>query len=149
MAMANYALKVVTPDGEVWSGETSSCVIPGLDGYFGVWKGHAPLISGLEQGTLMIEHAAEHRIQFIAVGGGFVEINHDGVTVLAESAELAGDIDVRRAEDAEKRARERLQQFYSQNDTEVDMDRALFALKKAMVRREAARKEGEKRTHMF
>lgn len=149
MSTAKYALKVVTPDGEVWSGETTSCVIPGLDGYFGVWKGHAPLISGLEQGTLMIEHPEEHRIRFIAVGGGFVEIGKDGVTVLAETAEQAGDIDILRAEEAEKRARERLQKFYSQQDLEVDIERAIFALKKAMVRREAAKKEGEKRTHMF
>ncbi len=149
MATASYSLKVVTPDGEVWSGETTSCVVPGLDGYFGVWKGHAPLISGMEQGTLMIEHPAEHRIRFIAVGGGFVEIGKDGVTVLAETAEQAGDIDVRRAEEAEKRARERLQQYYSQNDLNVDIERAVFALRKAMVRKEAAKKEGEKRTHMF
>jgi F-type H+-transporting ATPase subunit epsilon len=149
MATASYTLKVVTPDGEVWSGETTSCVVPGLDGYFGVWKGHAPLISGMEQGTLMIEHPEEHRIQFIAVGGGFVEINADGVTVLAESAEQAGDIDVHRAEEAEARARERLTKFYSQNDMEVDVERAMFALRKAMVRRDAAKKEGEKRTHMF
>ena len=46
-------------------------------------------------------------------------------------------------------ARERLQAYYSQNDLNVDIERAIFALKKAMVRREAAKKEGEKRTHMF
>lgn len=149
MSTAKYDLKVVTPDGEVWSGQTTSCVIPGLDGYFGVWKGHAPLISGLEQGTLMIEHPEEHRIQFIAVGGGFVEINADGVTVLAETAEQAGDIDMLRVDEAEKRARERLQKYYSQPEMEIDMERAMFALKKAMVRRDAVKKEGEKRSHMF
>ena len=149
MATAKYDLKVVTPDGEVWSGQTTSCVIPGLDGYFGVWKGHAPLISGMSEGTLMIEHPEEHRIQFIAVGGGFVEINAQGVTVLAETAEQAGDIDVLRAENAELRAREMLQKYYAQQDMAIDVEDAMFALRKAMVRRDAAKKEGEKRTHMF
>ena len=97
MPTAEMELKVVTPDGEVWAGQATSVVIPGLDGYFGVWRGHAPLVAGMDIGAVLIKTPEEHVVKFIAVTGGFVEVNQHGVTILAETAELAEDIDVIRA----------------------------------------------------
>jgi F-type H+-transporting ATPase subunit epsilon len=133
--MANdFAVRVVTPDGEVWSGRATSVVLPGLDGYFGVWKDHMPLIAGLDVGSLMIKTPTEHVVTFMAVSGGFAEVSRDGVTVLAESAELASNIDVIRATQSEERARERLAKMFH----DVDVSRAEVALKKASNRRKVA-----------
>jgi F-type H+-transporting ATPase subunit epsilon len=142
MPATAYKLKVVTPDAEIWSGEATSAVIPGLDGYFGVWAGHVPLISGMEVGAVLIKTPAEHVVQLVAVSGGFVEVSNEGVTVLAESAELAADIDVIRADKALERARERLSKHFA----DIDVGRARVALGKALNRRRVADKARQQPT---
>ncbi|MBN2082066.1 ATP synthase F1 subunit epsilon [bacterium] len=142
MPTAELELKVVTPDGEVWAGQATSVVIPGLDGYFGVWRGHAPLVAGMDIGAVLIKTPEEHVVKFIAVTGGFVEVNQRGVTVLAENAEMAEDIDVIRADKALERARERLSKHFS----DIDVERAQVALTKALNRKRVAERAKEKRT---
>ena len=144
MPTREFELKVVTPDHEVWRGMATSVVVPGLDGYFGVWSGHAPLIAGMDIGAVLIKTTDEHVINFVAVGGGFVEIGAAGVTVLAENAELGGDIDVNRADKALERARERLSKHFS----DIDIERARVALNKALNRKRIAERAREKRTSM-
>jgi F-type H+-transporting ATPase subunit epsilon len=130
--MANdFAVKVVTPDGEVWSGRATSVVVPGVDGYFGVWKDHMPMIAGMETGALWIKTPQEHVLTLLAVDGGFVEVARDGVTVLAESAQLGEDIDVVAVNREEEAARARIAQHFG--DVEVEL--ANVALKKALNRR--------------
>ena len=140
-----FAVRVVTPDGEVWRGQATSVVVPGLDGYFGVWAGHAPLVSGMEIGAVMIKTPEEHVINFIAVSGGFVEVKPDMVTILAESAELGQDIDTNRATNAEERARERLSQHFA----DIDIPRAEVALRKALNRKRIAERAKAKPTQLF
>jgi F-type H+-transporting ATPase subunit epsilon len=143
--MANdFAVNVVTPDGAVWSGRATSVVVPGIDGYFGVWAGHMPLIAGLDVGALWIKTPSEQVITLVAVNGGFVEVNREGVTILAESAELADSIDITRASKAEERARERLAKVFH----DVDVSRAEVALKKASNRRKVAETARARPTHM-
>src|SRR5438552_3199625 len=113
MADSEFNLKVVTPDGPVWEGATVSVVIPGLDGYFGVWKGHMPLIAGLDIGTVMVKIPGERYILYVAVGGGFVEVNRESVAILAETASVADQIDVAHAGAVEQAAREKLSKFFS------------------------------------
>ena len=137
-------LRVVTPDGEVWRGAATSVVIPGLDGYFGVWAGHAPLMAGMDVGAVLIKTPDEHVIHFVAVGGGFVEISREGVTVLAESAELADEIDAIRADKALERARERLSKHFA----DIDVPRAEVALRKALNRKRVAERAALKPTTM-
>lgn len=139
-----FHVKVVTPDGEVWSGDAVSVVVPGLDGYFGVWAGHMPLLAGMDTGSLMIKTPGEHIISLVAVNGGFVEVNKDGVTVLAESAELGENIDINRASKAEERARERLSKSFAN----VDIERAQVALKRATNRRRVAEQASSRPTSM-
>jgi F-type H+-transporting ATPase subunit epsilon len=140
-----FGLRVVTPEGEVWSGIAESVVVPGLDGYFGVWKGHSPLIAALDVGAVMIKVPGESAISFVAVTGGFVEVNPEGVTILAESAELGEEIDLVRAQDAEKRARERLEKFFS----ETDVNRAMESVRRAIARKHIAERVKQKPTQMF
>jgi F-type H+-transporting ATPase subunit epsilon len=144
MSHTEFTMRVVTPDGEVWSGTATSVVVPGLDGYFGVWAGHAPMISGLDVGAVLIKTPEEHVIKFIAVAGGFVEVQPGAVTVLAESAELGEDIDVIRADSALERARERLSHHFA----DIDVNRAQVALNKALNRKRVADRAKAKPTSM-
>lgn len=143
MARAEFDVKVVTPEGEVWAGKSVSAVVPGTDGYFGVWKGHAPLIAGMKVGAVMLMDA-DSVIHLVAVGGGFVEVDGEGVTILAESAELADSIDTIRADHAYDRARARLKEHFS----EIDLERAEVALRKALNRKHVANRAKEKPTSM-
>jgi F-type H+-transporting ATPase subunit epsilon len=143
--MANdFAVKVVTPDGEVWSGRATSVVIPGLDGYFGVWKDHVPTIAGMDTGALWIKTPEEHVITLLAVDGGFVEVGRDGVTVLAESAQLGSEIDVIAATKEEEAARAGLAQHFS----DIEVARSEVALKKALNRKRVADLAKSKPTQM-
>lgn len=144
MPTTEFNMRVVTPDGEVWQGRATSTVIPGLDGYFGVWAGHMPLIAGMGIGSVEIKTPEEHVITLLAVAGGFVQVDKGGVTVLAESAELAGDIDVIRASTAEERAREHLSLEFS----DIDVERARVALEKALNRKRVAERARQKPTEL-
>jgi F-type H+-transporting ATPase subunit epsilon len=128
MADSEFNLKVVTPDGPVWEGAAVSVVVPGLDGYFGVWKDHVPLIAGLDIGTVMVKVPGERYILYIAVGGGFVEVNRDSVSILAESAAVADQIDVASAGAEEQAARERLSHYFSTVDRELAENELRMAL---------------------
>ncbi|MCH7471482.1 ATP synthase F1 subunit epsilon [bacterium] len=145
MPTGEFNVRVVTPDGEAWSGRATSVVIPGSDGYFGIWRGHFPLIAGMDAGAVMLKTPEEHVISLIAVSGGFVEVGRDGVTILAESAELGEEIDVIRASSSEERARERLSAQFA----DIDVQRAQVALNKALNRERVAERAKAKPTSML
>lgn len=133
--MANtFMVKVVTPDGEVWSGPAVSVILPGQGGYLGVWPGHEPLVTVMDIGSLLIKTPSEQVITLLAVAGGFAQVTGSEVTILAESAELAEQIDTIRATKSEERARERLSGKFA----DVDIERAQVALRKASARRRVA-----------
>ncbi len=144
MALADFDVRVVTPDGEVFSGRTTSVVVPGVDGYFGVWRGHAPLIAGMDIGMVLIMGAPDRVVHVVAVSGGFVEVKGGAVTILAESAELGDEIDTIRADKALDRARERLSEHFA----EIDAERAEVALRKALNRKRAVERMKEKPTSL-
>jgi F-type H+-transporting ATPase subunit epsilon len=125
------ALEIVTPDRSLVREDVDEVELPGSEGYFGVLPGHTPLLSMLKVGELWYRIGQEKR--YLAVAGGFVEVLPDRVTVLAQVGERAEDIDVARAEAAKRRAEERLA-----NPMDVDLDRARFALARALVRIQVA-----------
>src|SRR5688500_8206011 len=141
---ADFDVKVVTPDGEVWSGRATSVVVPGLDGYFGVWKDHMPMIAGMDVGALWIKTPQEHVLTLLAVDGGFVEVNREGVTVRAESAELADDINVIAATREEEEARGKLAHHFG----DIEVERAQVALNKALNRKRVAEMAKTRPTQM-
>jgi F-type H+-transporting ATPase subunit epsilon len=129
-------LVVVTPERELLRESVVEVTIPGLEGELGVLPGHAPLITELGIGELNYRTATARQPSSLAVIRGFAEVLPDRVTVLAETAERAAEIDVARAEAAKARAEKRL----ASNDPNIDWDRATIALQRSLIRIQVARK---------
>jgi F-type H+-transporting ATPase subunit epsilon len=127
-------LIVVTPVKQVVRAKVVETTMPGLDGELGILPGHAPLITELGIGELTYRKSGGG--ESLAVIRGFAEVLQDRITVLAETAELAAEIDVARAEAAKARAEQRL----AANDSNIDWDRATVALQRALIRIQVARK---------
>jgi len=100
-------VEIVSPSGRVFHGDARGVIAPGTEGSFEVLKNHAPMIASFEVGTIDISLQSGDRIRF-ATSGGFLEVLNNTVTILAETAELASDIDVERARESERKALERL-----------------------------------------
>jgi F-type H+-transporting ATPase subunit epsilon len=121
-------LVIVTPERQVLNESVSEVTMPGADGYLGVLPGHAPLITELGVGELTYK-TKNGESGLLAVMSGFAEVLPDRVSVLAETAEFAEDIDVKRAEAALKRAQDRLAK-----GGDIDWDRATLSLQRALIR---------------
>jgi F-type H+-transporting ATPase subunit epsilon len=120
-------LEIVTPDRLLVNEQVDEVQIPGTEGYFGVLPGHTPMLSALAVGEMWYRQGQEKT--FVSVANGFCEVLPDKVTVLAQLAERAEEIDVARAEEAKRRAEERLKVA-----KDVDYDRARLALQKSLAR---------------
>jgi F-type H+-transporting ATPase subunit epsilon len=129
--MKSFKAKILTPDGPVFDGQVIGIQVPGEDGRFEVLANHAPLISSLSVGAIRIRTGKESKI--FAVSGGVIEVLKNNVTVLASAAESADAIDIKRAEEARKRAEERLREKH------FDHVRAEAALMRAINRITVAR----------
>ncbi len=132
MSDKEFDVKIVTPDKIFFDSKGTMVEFNTTEGEIGVYPEHIPLTTIIAPGVLTIH--TDKGLKTAALHSGFTEIRKDKVTFLAEIIEWAEDIDVERAEEAEKRARERL----SGKQMSVDIKRAEFALKKAIVRRSAA-----------
>lgn len=129
-------LVVVTPEKQLLRAKAVEVQLPGADGYLGILPGHAPLITELGIGELSYHDSSGKESAHIAIIRGFAEVLPDRVTVLAETAEFAEEIDVARAEAAKARAEQRL----ASGDSNIDWDRAMVALQRALIRIQVARK---------
>ncbi|MGE0703836.1 MAG: F0F1 ATP synthase subunit epsilon [Vicinamibacterales bacterium] len=125
-------LQIVSADRSLVDEVVDEVQIPGADGYFGVLPGHTPLLALLGAGELWYRKGQEKR--YLSIAFGFAEVLPDRVTILAQIAERADEIDVARAEQAKKRAEERL----NQPAADVDYERARIALLKSLVRLQVA-----------
>lgn len=131
--MATLRLEVVTPARTVIEAEAESITVPGAQGRLGFLAGHAPIVAGLSLG--IVEYGPAHgEKQRMAITGGFVEVADNKVSVLADAAELAGEIDVARAMAAKERAERRLRE----RAANIDRARAEAALARAVNRLRAA-----------
>ena len=128
---ASIELEIVTPDKLLVREQVDEVEIPGVEGYFGVLPGHTPMLASLAVGEMWYRKGQEKT--YLSLAFGFAEVLPDRVTILAQIAERAEEIDLNRAEDAKKRAETRLQQA-----RDVDYDRARAALQKAVVRLQVA-----------
>lgn len=126
--MGTLQLEVVTPDKTVVSCPVEMAVCPGVQGEFGVLPKHVSLLSALKIGGL--RYKSEGKEEHVFISGGFADVNNDVLTVLAESAELAANIDAARAMAAKERAEKRL----GSHDEAVDTVRAEAALQRAVTR---------------
>jgi len=126
--MSTLLLEIVTPERKVYAQEVNMVSVKGADGELGILPNHIPLVTPLRIAPVIVKK--DGVTEKIAVAGGFIEIRKDKVVILAESAELASDIDVTRAEAAKKRAEDRL----VAKQSEVDHVRAELALQRALNR---------------
>jgi F-type H+-transporting ATPase subunit epsilon len=137
-------LEIVTPERSLVNEEVDEVQLPGAEGYFGVLPGHTPLLATLQVGELWYRVGQEKH--YLAVAFGFVEVLPDRVTVLAQIAERAQEIDVARAEAAKRRAEERVARTPQGGagasaagaTSDLDFERARIALAKSLLRLQVA-----------
>jgi len=127
--------ELATPTRLVVTTEVDEVVAPGVEGYFGVWPGHAPFLTSLGSGEVSYRTGREENC--LAVNGGFAEVQGQRVIILADAAESPEEIDIARAERARERAERRLA---GKSPEEIDYARALAALNRALVRLQVARR---------
>jgi len=126
--MSSLKLDIVTAERVVYSDEADVVVAPGIEGQLGILPHHAPLMTTLQPGELRVRKGGKEFS--LAISGGFLEVRPDRVIILADAAERAEEIDVRRAEEAKRRAEERLQH----PTPGVDTAKAEAALQRALTR---------------
>ena len=128
----SFQLEIVTPEKLIVDVVADEAQMPGKTGCLGILPGHAPLITELAIGEISYrQNGLQH---YLAVAWGFAEVLPEKVTILAETAERAEEIDVKRAEEARTRAEQRLKK----NDPSTDLERATNALNRASARIEVA-----------
>ncbi|UCB44194.1 MAG: F0F1 ATP synthase subunit epsilon [Dehalococcoidales bacterium] len=140
--MMTIRLDIVTAEQLVFSDDVDIVVAPGIDGELAVLPRHAPLMTMLQPGELRLRKGGEETL--MAITGGFLEVRPDRVTVLADAAERAEDIDAARAEEAKRRAEERL----SGKVSEADAARAEAALRRSLLRLRVAEKRRRRRSEL-
>jgi F-type H+-transporting ATPase subunit epsilon len=133
--MDTILCEVVTVEREIYSDQVSELLAPGIWGQVGILPKHAPLITALTVGELVIRKEGRED-EHIAIHGGFMEVREDRVTVLADTAERAEEIDIARAEEARQRAEALLHESVS----EEDFERARAALRRASLRLSVAKR---------
>ena len=143
MLPESIELIIVTPERQLLRETVVEVTLPGADGQLGVLPGHAPLITELGIGELVYRTKSASEVVHLAIISGFAEVLGDRVTALAETAERPEEIDVARAEQARKRAEQRLAAAAS--DPSVDWDRASVALQRALIRIQVARRRSSVR----
>ena len=133
-------LEIVTPERQVFSEEVDSVVCPGVEGELGVLPNHAPLLTTLGVGELRIRRGGEE--EFFAIAGGFLQVRPDRVVVMAETADMASEIDVEKAQEARREAERALAEGFEEP---ADLARARASLQRALLRirvAERRRREG-------
>ncbi len=129
--------EIATPERVVFKEEITQISVPTVEGEITVLPSHLPLVSILKPGVLELKKI-DGSIEIISVSGGFVEVLHDKIIILADTAERAEEIDIARAEEARKRAEESIKN--SRNIDSVE-----FAHLSAMLEKELARARSAKR----
>jgi F-type H+-transporting ATPase subunit epsilon len=138
--MSSLKIDIVTAERVVYSAEADIVIAPGVEGQLGILPHHAPLMTILQAGELVVRRGGEE--ESLAISGGFLEVRPDRVIVLADQAERAEEIDIARAEEARKRAEQRLADRHVPG---MDEARAESALRRAVVRLTVADKMKRRR----
>ncbi len=132
-------LEIVTPEKQLFSGTVDSVTVPSTTGYLGILPGHAPLLAELGIGE--VSYKIGERTDYLFCSWGFVEVLPERVVLLAQEAEMASDIDIKRAEEAKMRA----EKLLASKDPGIDFARAELALLRAISRLEAVKHRASKK----
>ncbi len=127
--MSKFMLEIVTPDRKFFEDEIEMVIVRGREGDLGILRDHTPLVTPLDIGRIKIKQNGEFKEA--AIAGGYVEIAKEKTTIITDSAEWPGEIDINRAQEAKKRAEERI---HKKTHSEIDIFRAEMALRKALNR---------------
>lgn len=133
--MKKLRLEILTQESRPFSGEVDLVLAPGAEGQIGILPGHAALLTKLSAGELFI--FAGPKIEVLAVSGGLLDVHNNEVSVLADSAIRADDIDIYKVEEAKQKAQEALKQGLSEREytlAAADLRRAMLELKVARRR---------------
>jgi len=136
--MATIKLEIITAERQVFSDDVNTVVAPGVEGELGILPHHAPLITMLKPGEVLIRKDSEETYLFVS--GGFLEVRPDKIIILADASERCEEIDVERAEAAKHRAEERLKTRIP----EVDVAQTQAALLRALIRLRIAERRRRK-----
>ena len=136
--MATFKLEIVTAERMVYSDEVSAVVAWGVEGQLGILPHHAPLMTMLQPGDLLIRKDKEE--EYFAISGGFLEVRPDKVIILADACERADEINIARAEEAKRRAQETMKAA----PLSVEAAAAEAALRRSLARLKVAEKRRRK-----
>ena len=134
---SEFALSVVAPDREVLDQPVTSAIAPGVVGYFGVYAGHEPVVAALRPGLLEYTDSSGSR-HYVSISGGVAEVTGTRMTVLADAAERAQDVDAKRAEESLERARRALRG----ESSDMTQPEATEAIERASARLRATKASG-------
>ena len=132
--MTTMRLEIITAERQVYADDVEMVVAPGMEGQLGIQAHHAPLMTALQPGEILIRKDGED--SFLAVTGGFMEVIGNTVTILADAAEHSEEIDEERAQAAVDRAKEQ----QSQQSSGLQLERVAASLRRAEVRLNVARR---------
>lgn len=127
-------LQIITAEREVFSGEVDALVAPGIEGQLGILPRHAPLMTILQPGELMVRSGGEE--SFLALTGGYMEVMANQVIILADAAEDVDEIDEARAQAAMEQAQQRI----ASRESDVELEQAVASLRRAQARVTVARR---------
>ncbi len=127
-------VEIITAEREVYSDDVDVLTAPGVEGELGILPNHAPLMTALQPGEIMLRRNGEET--YLAVSGGFMEVIANRVMILADACERDDEIDEQRAQEAVQRAQERV----ANRTSDQDLERALAAVRRAEVRVRTARR---------
>ena len=133
--MATFKLEIVTAERMVYSDDIDALVAWGMEGQLGILPHHAPLMTMLQPGDLMIRKGKEE--EYLAISGGFLEVRPDKVIILADACERVDEIDIARAEEAKKRAQETMKAA----PLSADAAAAEAALRRSLARLKVAERK--------
>ena len=132
--MAPMRLEIITAERVVYSDDVDVLVAPGVEGELGILPHHAPLMTALKPGEIMVRKDGDET--YLAVSGGFLEMMDNKVTILADAAERSEEIDEARVQEAMKRAEERM----SMRPEDMDLERTVASLRRSQVRLKVAQR---------
>ncbi|HIN05582.1 MAG TPA: F0F1 ATP synthase subunit epsilon [Dehalococcoidia bacterium] len=132
--MPGMILEIITAESQVFGDDVDMVVAPGIDGELGILPHHAPLMTMLQPGEILIRK--EGADTYMSVTGGFMEVIGNKVTILADACERSEEIDESRAQQAVERAQQRI----AGQESELEMERALGAMRRAQVRLNVVRR---------
>jgi F-type H+-transporting ATPase subunit epsilon len=126
--MPTMNLEIVTAERQIFSGDVNTVILEGSEGQMTILPKHAPLVTMLNPGELIIRKDGDE--MYMVITGGFVEVRPDKIVILADACERYDEIDIERAEAAKRRAEERLKQ----RTPDIDQSRAEAALRRSLAR---------------